>query len=483
MDSRTSRMGGSPLLAAAIAATALSALCWWYGTALQPLWWAAWLAPLPLLLVAVRLRARYAAVMTFCAFALGGANQWAYLHDVIRLSPPVTLWAILAPALAMVPVVLLFRALVRQGRPLAAALAMPAAATGLSWLAARQSPHGTFGHLAYSQLDALPLLQLASLGGLWAVGFLVWWGPAAVAAAIMAEAPARMRVRTLAAGVLVVALSLGFGAWRLQHDAPGPSLRIALLAIGGPGSGNADIDTQAGRQLLDRYIGEIDRLAARQHIDIFIGPESPLLVHAQAIPALQAAADRHGARILMGAEDRSDQQPRNAALIFDPGRTAPAAYYKQHLIPGIESRYAAGTQRLLLDGMPATAVAICKDLDFTATALDHARLGAGLMLVPAWDFEVDAWLHARMAMMRGVEGGFAIARSARDGLLTLSDDRGRVLAEASTVGADGAVSVVAELPLRTTRTAYRAVGDAFGAACVLLALLLAVPAVRARRPG
>ena len=216
------RKAGLPLAAAAIAAMALSALCWWHGTALRPLWWAAWLAPLPLLLVAVRLRARYAALVTFSAFALGGANQWAYLHDVIRVPLTVTLAAILVPALAMVPVVLLFRALARQGRPLAAALAMPAAATGLSWLVAQQSPHGTFGHVAYSQLDALPLLQLASLGGLWAVGFVVWWGPSAAAAAMAAAAPLRVRLRTLAIGALVIALALGFGAWRLQQEAPGP---------------------------------------------------------------------------------------------------------------------------------------------------------------------------------------------------------------------------------------------------------------------
>src|SRR5690606_40111262 len=41
-------------------------------------------------------------------------------HDVIRVPLPVALVAILVPALAMVPVVLLFRALARQGRPLAA---------------------------------------------------------------------------------------------------------------------------------------------------------------------------------------------------------------------------------------------------------------------------------------------------------------------------------------------------------------------------
>lgn len=429
------------------------------------------------------MRARSAALITFTAFALGGASQWAYLHDVIGLPLAVVLAAITMPALALVPVVLLFRALVLRARPLAAALAVPAAATGLSWLSARLSPHGSFGHLAYSQADALPVLQLASLLGLWGVGFLVWLGPATLAASLSGPTPRQARMRVLGVGVLAIAMALGFGAWRLQQEAPGPSLRVALLAIGGPGSGNADIATTPGRQLLERYIAEIDRLAAQHRIDVFVGPESPLLVHDHAVTALQQAAHRHGARILMGVEDRSGAEPRNAALVFEPGGGAPAAYYKRHLIPGLESRYAPGTQRLLLDGTPATAVAICKDLDFTATALDHARLGAALMLVPAWDFDVDAWLHARMATMRGVEGGFAVARSARDGLLTLSDDRGRVLAEVSAVGSDGAVSVVAGLSLRATRTAYRIWGDAFGPACLLLALLLAIRAARTRRAG
>lgn len=469
--------------AAAIAATALCALAWWHATALQPLWWAAWLAPLPLLLVAVRLRPVPAALATFSAFALGGLNQWGYLHEVIRLPLATTLAAVALPALAMVPVVLLFRALARGGRPLAAAMAVPALATGLSWIAARQSPHGTFGHPAYSQMEALPVLQLASIAGLWIVGFLVWSGASVAAAALAAHAPARTRLRVLAAGALAIALALGFGAWRLQQEPSGRVLRVALLAAGGPGSGNADVGTPRGADLLARYVAEIDRLAARQRIDVFVGPESPLLVHHHAIAALQAAADRHGARILMGAEDRSDpDMPRNAALVFEPGRTAPSTYFKHHLIPGLEARYAPGDTRLQLDGTPATAVAICKDLDFTATALDHARLGTALMLVPAWDFEVDAWLHARMAVMRGVEGGFAVARSARDGLLTLSDDRGRVLAEASSVGADGVVGLVAELPLRETRTPYRWLGDAFGAVCLAFAIGLIALATRARSP-
>ena len=47
-------------------------------------------------------------------------------------------------------------------------------------------------------------------------------------------------------------------------------------------------------------------------------------------------------------------------------------------------------------------------------------------------FDADGWLHARMAMLRGVENGFSIARAPRHGILTVSDTRGHVLAERST---------------------------------------------------
>src|SRR5206468_8848188 len=70
---------------------------------------------------------------------------------------------------------------------------------------------------------------------------------------------------------------------------------------------------------------------------------------------------------------------------------------------------------------------ICKDMDFPELSREYALQGANLLLVPAWDFNLDRWLHARMAVLRAVENGFALARSARNGLLTLSDNRGRIV--------------------------------------------------------
>ena len=478
MDSRPDRL---PRIAAPLAVT-FTALGWWFGTALQPLWWAAWLAPLPLLAVAVRLHAGRAALATFVAFALGGLNQWHYLHDTIRLPLAFVLQAIAAPALAMILVVLLFRTLVRRGRMLAATFSVPLAATGLSWLAARLSPHGTFGHIAYTQMDALPVLQAAAIAGRWGVGFLVWLGPSALAAAISAPAGARGRWPALATGMLVLAVALGFGGWRLWHGAVTSHVRVALLSVPGPGS--VDLDTPAGQRMLARYVAGIERIAGSGQVDVLVAPESALLVRDHAIAPLQALADRHDMHVVIGVEDHSEPaRKRNTALVFEPGARVPAVYFKRHLIPGFEARYTPGTTRTMLAGMPATGVSICKDLDFTATAHDHAALGTQLLLVPAWDFGVDAWMHGRMAVMRGVEGGFAIARTAREGHLTLSDDRGRVVAEASRAGDDGTTSLLGELPLRNTHTPYARWGDAFGWLSLLAAVLLAASLALRRQGG
>lgn len=472
MDSRPDSL---PRYAAPLALVA-SAVCWWFASSLCPLWWAAWLAPLPLLLIAPRMRARVAARTTFVAWTLGGLSQWHYLHDVIRLPLLVVVSAILLPAVLMLPVVLLFRALVRRGRTLAAMLSVPLAATSLGWLAAITSPHGTFGNIAYSQMDALPAIQIAALTGLWGVGFVVWLLPSMLAAA---GAPmARGRVAALATGTTILALSLAYGAWRLHDETPTQNMRVGLVSVGQAQGAQVDLDMPSGQQVLADYVEAFDQLAA-DGAQVVVAPESALLVRSHAIPELATLATQRGVRVLIGVEDHSDPRIKhNAALVFMPGHEVPVAYYKQHLIPGFEDRYTSGSANLVLQGMPRIGVAICKDLDFTETGRAQGELGTQLLLVPAWDFDDDAWLHGRMAILRGVESGFAMARSARDGQLTLSDNRGRVLAQASSVKTSTTTTLLGDLPLRATHTLYTRIGDAFAWLCTLIAAGLALSLLR-----
>jgi apolipoprotein N-acyltransferase len=124
---------------------------------------------------------------------------------------------------------------------------------------------------------------------------------------------------------------------------------------------------------------------------------------------------------------------------------------------------------VLIDG--TTGIAICKDLDFPAMIREYGQSGVTLMLAPAWDFGTDGRLHAHMAVVRGVENGFALARAATDGRLTLSDRYGRIVAEAVT-RRDGATVVTADIGLRGGGTLYARIGDVFAWIAVVGAVLL-----------
>jgi len=78
-----------------------------------------------------------------------------------------------------------------------------------------------------------------------------------------------------------------------------------------------------------------------------------------------------------------------------------------------------------------------------------------------------------MSVMRGVESGFSIARAARHGLLTVTDNRGRVLADGPGT-APGFAVVESQVPVAHVDTLYDRWGDwfawvAIAALCVAIA--------------
>lgn len=62
--------------------------------------------------------------------------------------------------------------------------------------------------------------------------------------------------------------------------------------------------------------------------------------------------------------------------------------------------------------------------------------------------------------MRGVEDGFSIARAAKKGFLTVSDDRGRILGKVSSSSAPFATLLV-DVPTAHSWTMYQLLGDWF----------------------
>ncbi|HEX5354241.1 MAG TPA: nitrilase-related carbon-nitrogen hydrolase [Rhodanobacteraceae bacterium] len=470
------------MLMLALVATALSAAGWWFGAQLHPVWWLTWLAPLPILWLATRVRAPWAALAAFVAFAIGDLPYWTYMHSYIRLPLAPTLVAIFGPALVMMLAVLLYRRLAMQHRHLAAAFAVPVVVVAIWFLNGITSANATWGNPGYTQMDALAVIQVAALTGVAGVCFLVMLGPACAAVLCNGSASRVARLRTLLAAGGLIALALIFGVWRL-HAAPADS--GAPASIGLVSLDNAhplqSPTSAAGAKLMQRYVDAVQRMAAEGAQYVLI-PEDSWAVSQRDVPALQDAATRTGVTVLTGVDYKPRTgAERNMLLAFHPQRSEPAVYMKHHLVPGLESRYAPGNGYTMLGGTPRIGMAICKDMDFPGMGRAYAERNTQLLLVPAWDFKIDGWLHSRMAIMRGVEGGLAVARSARNGRLTLSDDRGRVIAESSSFGQDA--RLVGTLRLRHTHTLYARWGNWFGwlDVAALVALLALAGSRQARR--
>jgi apolipoprotein N-acyltransferase len=98
-------------------------------------------------------------------------------------------------------------------------------------------------------------------------------------------------------------------------------------------------------------------------------------------------------------------------------------------------------------------------MDFPGWVRQYERAGARILFVPAWDFGDDAWLHSRMAILRGVELGCAVVRCASEGLLSVSDYRGDVV-ETRSSGLPMS-SLVAQILPGPGRTLYSIAGDWF----------------------
>jgi apolipoprotein N-acyltransferase len=470
-----------PALFATLAVLSTAAL-FLVGNGMNPIWPVMWIAPIPVLLLAAETTSWWvAAGAAALSMLLGSLPMLYYLHYVLHL--PVTAWLIpfsIASLLFAVGV-LLFRGLLHRGAAFSAMIALPAFWSVCEYLASFAPANGTAGSLAYTQERFLPILQVASLTGPWGITFLLLLFPSAVVSGLY------LRRRRLPRAAQVVGLALAvlagavlFGAIRLAVPNSQQDVKVGLL----------DTDTvlfadesPEMQELIKSYAEQAEKLS-RQGAKIVLMPEKTgLLLDSDTKimdPVLQSVADRTGATLVIGELHVVARDSFNEARIYTPDQPI-ATYNKQHMLPPFESKLTPGTSLALLS-KPALliGVAICKDMDFIHPALDYGRSGIDLLLDPAWDFNVDRTWHGHIAIMRGVEGGYAIAHAAKDGFLTVTDDRGRILGEVRTNSGPFA-SLLVDVPMRHDQTVFDRYGTWFPWTAGLLLVAATVRLLTASR--
>ena len=182
------------------AAGLVSAMFAYFGTGLHPIWWALWLAPIPVLAISPRLCGGAAFLVAAFAWVIGEMNQWNYVRHQMELPPQITILYFVVPAVVFGLGVLFVRGFVRRGSLFLASLALPVYWVTYEYLTAIASPHSTWGNLAYTQMNCLPVIQIAAVTGIWGISFIVFLFAGAVAA-LLSGAGERWQRRALAIAV------------------------------------------------------------------------------------------------------------------------------------------------------------------------------------------------------------------------------------------------------------------------------------------
>lgn len=448
-----------------VGCTLLSGLSWYFSIGLNGSFWLLfWLAPIPVLLVAFKSGAKATFLAAFVAYLIGRLSWYAYLERVSATIPAVIFTVLLPLIFAMV--VCLARWCILKLNAWYSVFAFPAIFTTFEYLFMQFSPHGTAASIAYTQMNCIPLIQIASVTGILGITFMVLFIPSAVALAWYFRGDKSQFIRVIIVSAALVGVVFVFGLIRMAGATSGRQVTVGLAVLDEQAHTNSDNpEYQQEKQVTLAYEKQINTLAAKG-AKLILLPERAIgmnLIWADSLQCiLSAAARRNHAYIIVGYTDKGKDRERNSAMVFDANGGIQVNYTKKYLVPGLESQFTSGDKIGLLRFEGSRfGIAICKDLDFQSYIRQYGEAAPQVLFVPAWDFVVDDWLHSRMAILRSVENGFAQVRCARRGRLTINDAYGRVRFESSSAN-DKAINLIGTVSLENRTTLYARYGDWFG---------------------
>jgi apolipoprotein N-acyltransferase len=466
---------------------------------------AAWLAPVCWLVFLERSRSWMDYLVGFVLYLLVEFVVWVGI-----IPAPGFLYFMVASIFALVYFLPLavHRALAPRVAGFWSTLVFPLALVSIEFVFQRWiSPYGTWASFAYTQTDYLPLLQLASLTGVAGIAFLGAWLGSVAAWTLRPEQATRARWTAVSIYAFVLLAVLAYGQIRLARpEAEAELVRTAGIVPSADLMGELEAvlaPVRRGEQISLASLDTIAGIAARLNDDLFARSRREARTGARLVawsetagrvlksdePALLERASRLAAQegvnlVLAYGVWAPDTQPpfENKTVAVDASGRVAWHYNKTHPIIGAESSLMGSGDGIIpaLDTpFGRIGSVICHDLDFPALLRQANRSGIGLIVAPSADWREITPLHADMAILRAIEGGYWLLRPTSGGRSIATDTRGRTLARVD-FAEDAMVAYLAASPVSTV---YGIVGDTFAWLCVAGFAWLALSALVLRREG
>lgn len=384
--------------------------------------------------------------------------------------------------------------------------------------------------LGASQFRIIPLIQIASVTGIYGVSFLVVWASVSwLGAMAVIAAPGAMRsswVREIFLPLAAVGALFFFGFHRLatapeaKHE-----LKLALVQPSIPQTliWNPDSKLERFHELI-----RLSESAVTNAADVLVWPEAAMpglpRYDAELADPISALARSNRVWLIIGSDDArvTDEATNffNASFLIDPEGRLENSYRKRSLVifgeyiplerslpftkwfTPVSGSYTSGNAavpfELTLDAerrlRVKTSVLICfedvfpqlarasvePDTDFLVNLTNDGWFGEG----------AAQWQQAASAVFRAVENGVPLVRCANTGLTCWIDAQGRIreffIDRNGTIY--GAGFMIAKIPLLAAEakpppTFYHRYGDWFGWSCVAIAAAALVLVLTRRSAG
>ncbi len=376
-----------------------------------------------------------------------------------------------------------------------------------------------WGLLGYTMTPYTPFIQPASIGGVYLVS--AWlvlvnvliYGLAKAVRRNRREAKLEVRSPKLEVGTRTAALLAAFViplVFALFYVRPlKPWFNVAMIQ---PNVSPLDKGDWDSRAKIQSDLVRLTRQSATTHPNLVLYPETATLTDVTRSetmgPAIRGLADSLGTEIFTGTplfdEDRNSWH--NGAVLIRPNeQPIRQRYYKIRLVPFSEKipyadevpiirkilgtadmgDWARGHDFTVFNWSRGTLSAlICFEAIFPDLTREFTRRGSQLLAVVTNDGWfgrlVGAQQHAELAVLRTVENGVPMIRSANNGISFIVDPYGRILKQTPLFVQ---TILAGQVPQPLTPTLYRRYGDWFMLICLLGLIAGSVVSLAGRAKG
>ncbi len=414
----------------------------------------------------------------------------------------------------------------------AGTLVFPTAAVCLDFFTA-QGAAGTWGNIAYLQFSNTWLMQLASVTGIWGIGFLIYWF-ASTANTVFAQMEKQKPFRRVAVPYLAVFLAvMVFGFLRVQFSPSAQQLTVAGITAENIGIFEQVHLAETGEQVnippdASQTNPELARVSASMVAFVANSDDAKFKPAFTEIDRIveelymqSVAAVEQGAKVIAWTEgivavlkhdeDRYINQARQFAkehqvwLFFPmsailPGEVQPGTafmenkvltisplgevvntYFKSIPVGGVEPCVPGdGIIPVIETEYGPISPVICYDADFPQLLRQVGQQETELLIVPSGDWAAISPVHSYMAAVRAIENGVSMLRPASRGLSVVTDAYGRILAQDDFFSDDDHL-LIGSVPMVKIPTIYNRIGNLFVWLCGTGLLLLVLTGLLGNR--